>query len=87
MSRWGLGLLWASLVGGSVLAFSNAGLASENNCAQLPQYTQLKSALEKIVQVKNGGIFTPNLMWAAVVDRNGVVCAVVKVGTPGLEAA
>jgi uncharacterized protein GlcG (DUF336 family) len=28
----------------------------------------------------NGGIFTPNMVWAAVVDRSGVLCNVGKVG-------
>jgi uncharacterized protein GlcG (DUF336 family) len=36
----------------------------------------------------NGGIFNPNRMWSAVVDRKGVLCSVVKVGDawPGSRA-
>lgn len=36
----------------------------------------------------NGGIFSPNRMWSAVVDRRGVLCSVTKVGDawPGSRA-
>jgi len=37
---------------------------------------------------KNGGLFSPNLMWSAIVDRNGILCSVVKTGDawPGSRA-
>jgi uncharacterized protein GlcG (DUF336 family) len=31
-------------------------------------------------QDKNGGIFSPNRMWSAVVDRHGVLCSVINTG-------
>jgi uncharacterized protein GlcG (DUF336 family) len=36
----------------------------------------------------NGGIFTPNRMWSAVIDRDGVLCSVIRVGDafPGSRA-
>ena len=36
----------------------------------------------------NGGIFKPNMMWSAIVDRNGILCSVVKTGDawPGSRA-
>jgi uncharacterized protein GlcG (DUF336 family) len=36
----------------------------------------------------NGGIFSPNLMWSAVVDRNGILCSVIVTGDawPGSRA-
>ena len=36
----------------------------------------------------NGGIFSPNLMWSAVVDRAGRLCSVIKTGDawPGSRA-
>lgn len=44
----------------------------------LPSYKQLRSALQKIVKEKNGG-FGLN-MWATIVDRDGIVKAVVFSG-------
>ncbi|MBV8097295.1 MAG: heme-binding protein [Acetobacteraceae bacterium] len=41
---------------------------------------QLQSVLNQVVASGNGGLFTPNLMWAAIVDRNGILCAVAKSG-------
>jgi uncharacterized protein GlcG (DUF336 family) len=48
----------------------------------------VQSALQEVVTRDNGGIFSPNLMWAALVDRNGVLCGTVKVGDawPGSRA-
>jgi len=48
----------------------------------------VKAALSDVVASGNGGIFTPNMMWAAVVDRNGVLCGTAKVGDawPGSRA-
>ena len=38
--------------------------------------------------MKNGGLFTPNRMWSAVVDRKGVLCSVISIGDawPGSRA-
>src|SRR3954467_8672332 len=41
---------------------------------------QIQSQLAVIVQQNNGGIFSPNRMWSAVVDRHGVLCSVIKIG-------
>lgn len=48
----------------------------------------VQAALNEVVGSGNGGIFTPNMMWAAVVDRNGVLCGTAKVGDawPGSRA-
>lgn len=42
----------------------------------------LQSQLASVVQVSNhnGGIFSPNRMWSAVVDRKGRLCSVTKIG-------
>ena len=37
----------------------------------------VQEQLFKVVQDGNGGLFKPNLMWSAVVDRRGVVCSVI----------
>src|SRR5947208_12059083 len=34
--------------------------------------------LASVVQLSNGGLFSPNRMWAAVVDRQGVLCGVTR---------
>jgi uncharacterized protein GlcG (DUF336 family) len=49
-----------------------------NDCAGLPSTTQLEAALTAVVGA-NGGLNFP--MWATVVNRYGVVCAVATTGT------
>ncbi len=48
----------------------------------------VQDALGQVVGSGNGGIFSPNMMWAAVVDRNGILCGTTKVGDawPGSRA-
>ena len=50
----------------------------------------MQSQLAKVVNLSdgNGGIFKPNLMWSAVVDRGGTLCSVIKTGDawPGSRA-
>jgi uncharacterized protein GlcG (DUF336 family) len=43
---------------------------------------QVQSQLAIVVNLSddNGGIFNPNMMWSAVVDRSGVLCSVIKTG-------
>jgi uncharacterized protein GlcG (DUF336 family) len=55
--------------------------------------TNIQSQLANVVDPKkypdgNGGIFSPNLMWSAVVDRSGRLCSVIKTGDawPGSRA-
>jgi len=38
----------------------------------------LQSKLAFVVKLNNGGLFSPNLMWSAVVDRQGVLCSVIR---------
>jgi len=51
---------------------------------QIPQATlgQFQAALDFVVKLNNGGIFTPNMMWLAVVDRTGTLCLVIKSTVP-----
>src|SRR5688572_27282507 len=47
---------------------------SDNNCSGLPTYAQLKEKLLLAVAAETSGL---NLhMWATVVNRDGVVCAI-----------
>ena len=50
-----------------------------NGCAGLPNHVQLKAALDEAVADETSGL---NLhMWATIVDRDGIVCAVAFSGT------
>lgn len=48
----------------------------------------IQAQLPRVVNLQNGGIFAPNRMWSAVVDREGRLCSVVKIGDawPGSRA-
>lgn len=54
-------------------AIADQGGAS-NNCQNLPDYNALKTALASAVSAETSGL--NNQMWATIVDRDGVVCAV-----------
>ena len=49
-----------------------------NSCSSLPGHDALQKALQDSQSMNNGGI--GNNMWGVVVDRSGIVCAVVKTG-------
>lgn len=72
-----------SALGLAVLAWTPAAFADLPNpsaaeCAGLPSYSALRDALKTARAQANGGF---NLdMWATVVNRDGVVCAVVFTG-------
>src|SRR5881628_1920081 len=52
---------------------------AQNGCGNLPDYPTLKSALDAAVMTETSGL---NLhMWATIVDRDGIVCAVAFSGT------
>ena len=71
------------------LAGLRAEPASANRCS-LSGHTiaALKTGFEESLGSGNGGFFVPNMMWGAVVDRDGDVCAVFKSGDawPGSRA-
>jgi len=51
----------------------------DKECKDLPSYAQLKEALDSAVAVETSGL---NLhMWATIVDRDGIVCAIAFSGT------
>lgn len=57
---------------GGVTAAANA--SAQPSCAQLPTHAQLKAALDTAVAAENSGLDLH--MWATMVDRDGIVCAV-----------
>jgi uncharacterized protein GlcG (DUF336 family) len=68
------------------LVIATPTLAQQNSQGQQPaqcsispvQVNNLQSKLATVVQSGNGGLFTPNLMWSAVVDRQGVLCSIIR---------
>jgi uncharacterized protein GlcG (DUF336 family) len=64
---------------GAVLADDDGpSPGSSNNCQNLPSYTALKTALASATATETSGL--NNQMWATIVDRDGVVCAVAFTG-------
>src|SRR6266481_2290792 len=64
-----------------LMASATRGLAASNqssSCAVLPSHALLRSTLQVVTSEDNGGL--GNDMWATVVNRDGVVCAVVFTG-------
>lgn len=68
-----------ALTGALAILSSDAfAVVANNSCSSLPTYTALKAALTTARGQANGGF---NLdMWATVVDRDGIVCAVAFTG-------
>jgi len=52
--------------------------SASNGCKNLPNFTALKAALDSATATETSGL--NNQMWATIVDRDGVVCAVVFTG-------
>lgn len=88
-----LKLATSLLVGLSVstvaYADDSAAFEGQKPCS-IPAATvnAVQATLAQVVQSGNGGLFKPNLMWSAVVDRSGTVCSVIKTGDawPGSRA-
>ena len=78
-----LGAVWCAASAPAFADDEGAGCALGAGAVQA-----VRAALNEVVASGNGGIFTPNMMWAAVVDRNGVLCGTAKVGDawPGSRA-
>jgi uncharacterized protein GlcG (DUF336 family) len=64
-----------------ITSLAGAQAKSSTDCSGLPDHAKLKAALQQVVkegQAGNGGL--GNQMWGAVVNKDGVVCAVVFTG-------
>ena len=68
-----------SLLLSAALLLASATVAVANDCDKLPTHAELKTALKESVAQQNGWLGLP--MWASVVDRSGVVCAVAYSGS------
>src|SRR6266849_424057 len=60
-------------------ATSVFGQTTAQECSDLPSYTDLKNALIGAQKLKNGGLGFH--MWATIVNRDGIVCAVAFTGS------
>ena len=67
-------LVVSSLCTGMALSSASVMASSQNDCRGLPDHAALKSALDTAVAVETSGLDFD--MWATVVNRDGVVCAV-----------
>jgi len=65
-----------TLILASVLALSSTSIfaKSEKNCKDLPNHAALQAALNSAVDTETSGL--DNDMWATLVNRDGVICAV-----------
>lgn len=70
----------AMLLAGSSGSWAQAPLLPPPEFCSLPQSVvgKVLGQLSSVVQLNNGGLFSPNRMWAAVVDRKGVLCDVIR---------
>lgn len=70
--------------------FGSPAIAAEKSPCSIPKMVvdKIQAQLAVTVKLDNGGIFTPNRMWSAVVDRQGRLCSVTNVGDawPGSRA-
>src|SRR5580693_251050 len=63
------------------IALCSPVLADDDDAAcAIPPKTvaKIQGELAQVVGMKNGGLFSPNRMWSAVVDRSGKVCSVIR---------
>ena len=62
------------------LVLSSAAMADGGCSIQEGVVKNLQAQLAVVVKLPgaNGGLFSPNLMWSAIVDRQGVLCSVVS---------
>ena len=75
----------AIMVAALAMAATTGVFAQDNqgnqpaSCSLSPStVNNVRGKLGSVVQANNGGLFSPNRMWAAVVDRQGVLCSVTR---------
>jgi uncharacterized protein GlcG (DUF336 family) len=83
-------LLTIALIGISDVALANDNGDHERKPCGVPVATvsAVQAQLSRIASMNNGGLFSPSRMWSAVVDRQGILCSVVRLGDawPGSRA-
>ena len=71
------GALWGAILMGSIPAGADGGSGSA--CDGLPNRAELRAALSAATAAETSGL--NNHMWATIVNRDGIVCAVAFSGT------
>lgn len=83
-------LLSFALIGMSGIAAANNERNHERKHCGIPAATvaTIQAQLARVATMNNGGLFSPSRMWSAVVDRQGVLCSVIRLGDawPGSRA-
>lgn len=84
-----------ALLAAGLIVLSGAALADDKDdhdrkSCSIPAATvnAVQSQLAHVATMNNGGLFSPSRMWSAVVDRQGVLCSVIRLGDawPGSRA-
>ena len=80
----------------AMIGMSGTTLAGDYDDGRGPQRCSIPAAtvatiqaqLAHVATMSNGGLFSPSRMWSAVVDRQGVLCSVIRLGDawPGSRA-
>ena len=82
MRLWFIAATAGLLLSTPALAQNNQGNNQGNGNCSIPSNTvnNVQSQLAKVVNLPdaNGGLFKPNRMWSAIVDRKGVLCSVIS---------
>ncbi len=76
--------VWVALFIAMAFTSSPAFAVSPFSCSDVPNFTALSTALIAVVGAGGNGNLALD-MWATVVDRDGVVCAVAKSGLAGAQ--
>ena len=77
-TRQSFNLAAAIALGASIFAGAGANAGASFDCASLPNHAVLQAALDTAVNAEDSGLDLQ--MWATVVDRDGIVCAVAHSG-------
>lgn len=83
MTRWLAASAWVMLA--ALPSVSRADVCGIPSAV----VNSIQGELATVITMKNGGIFSPNRMWSAVVDRQGKLCSVITGGVdpwPGSRA-
>jgi uncharacterized protein GlcG (DUF336 family) len=84
--------VYALLTGLALLATPAIASGSDSASCDIPDATiaKIQKQLANVVALPdaNGGIFKPNRMWSAIVDRKGQFCSIISIGDawPGSRA-
>lgn len=85
----GLLVIALSSIAGEALAGKGEDAFSAQRCSISPATViAIQAQLSNVATMENGGLFNPSRMWSAIVDRQGVLCSVIRLGDawPGSRA-